>query len=66
MGWGDFFGAIGKLIPGRVESMKNELSIIEKKKQEIIDGEQTVDATRRLNTLLDRERVLRERIKNAS
>lgn len=30
MGWGDFFGAIGNLLPGRAEALKNQIDKVEK------------------------------------
>ena len=71
LGWGTFFGAIGKIIDklplqGRKERWKNELENLGKERVELIKGVADLKKTKRVIEIDQRVSYLNQLIKNST
>lgn len=69
VGWGTFFGGIGKLLsmlPGRKERWKNDLDRLNNEKQELLAGKADKNKSDRLVVIMNKIALLEQLIKNSS
>lgn len=71
VGWGTFFGAIGKIIDklplqGKLERWKNELDTLKKERTGILRRKSTPESQKRLIVVVERIEYLNQCIRNAA
>ena len=69
LGWGAFFGGIGKLIDklpiqGRIERWKNELDNLTKEREKLLKGSCDDEKAKRLGVITERIAYLNQLLRN--